>query len=502
MRAQNSRFLRNQWVTAAAGMIVAVFGLIFIYRSAFADVAPPKAPPGSNPEVETVETKVRMMEEKVVIDVQQVEDIKVMGTARVWAEFQMKNLGSESEQLMVRFPSSFSDGFRGYPEIEDMIVTVNDVSVQPSRVELEGEPENWADPVQWVEFEVSFPPAEIVEIEVEYTLKGTGEYPFVTYDYLLETGAGWKGTIGSAEIIVRLPYQATNKSVFVDNSPGWGRTTAGAILTGNEVQWYFEDFEPAYEHNIGIAIVWPSAMAAVEREEKNVRDFPEDGEAWGRLGKLYKEISRLRRGTRTDPGGEILFKLSQDAYQNALKYLPDDALWHLGYADLLVHNAYFSPASAGWVRDDFVKALQEMHTAYHLAPDQADILRFLNSMFPPDAVGQEGEEYIFYWLTQTPTLEIVSTTEQVLEATQPLPGTTTPEPTDLPSTPTPTSPALSQEEKSIEDEEDVSALPVCGSGSLFPLMIGLILGLPGLLSIKKPRISSAGGKDQQPDRSQ
>ena len=164
-------------------------------RPVFADVAPPANPPGANPSPDGEVTQVRMVDEKVVIHVQEETEISEMGTARVWAEFHMLNLGEVSETLMVRFPTSFNDGFYNYPEIEDLMVYVDNLSVSTSRIKLEGEPEQWDDPVQWAEFEVVFPPGDTVEIEVDYTLQGTGEYPFVSYSYLLETGAVWNGTI-------------------------------------------------------------------------------------------------------------------------------------------------------------------------------------------------------------------------------------------------------------------------------------------------------------------
>ena len=117
-------------------------------RPVFADVAPPANPPGANPSPDGEVTQVRMVDEKVVIHVQEETEISEMGTARVWAEFHMLNLGEVSETLMVRFPTSFNDGFYNYPEIEDLMVYVDNLSVSTSRIKLEGEPEQWDDPVQ------------------------------------------------------------------------------------------------------------------------------------------------------------------------------------------------------------------------------------------------------------------------------------------------------------------------------------------------------------------
>ena len=49
---------------------------------------------------------------------------------------------------------------------------------------------------------------------MSYTVNGYGYYPQIAFDYVLETGAGWNGTIGSADIIVDLPYDASDLNVL------------------------------------------------------------------------------------------------------------------------------------------------------------------------------------------------------------------------------------------------------------------------------------------------
>lgn len=478
MRYKINQYFSLKWMLIFAVFIILAFGLAQGITPVLADIAPPQAPPGANPDIGTVLTNVRMMDEKVIIDVQKETDITEMGTARVWAEFHMENLGNTTEWLMVRFPSSYNDGFSGYPEIGDIMVYVNNVSISTSPLILEGDPENWDDPIKWVEFEVKFPPGEIVEIEVDYTLNGTGEYPFVSYAYLLETGAGWSRTIGSAEIIVRLPYPAIPGTVFIDSSPGWGGTTPGALLSGNEIRWYFEDFEPAYEHNISIAIVWPSAWHNVEQEQKQVGDFPDDGEAWGRLAKLYKNLSRLRRGSRADAGGIWLYDLSKEAYEKSLSLLPNDALWHAGYADLFFWNSIWTYKTYASAREDILQALFELYVAHNLDSDQQYIQDYLSGgNFPKEAVGEENGEFVFYWLTQTPTLEesqskITATAESVPTAT-PLPEPTQP------------APAVDRgEETGDEDSAGKKFLPICGSAILFPLALFVTIAAPKFRSKK------------------
>ena len=475
MRYKTNHSLSLKWMLVFAMILALAVGLAGKINSVRADIAPPKAPPGANPDTGGVITQVRMMDEKVVIEILAEDDITQMGSAFVWAEFHMKNLGDTTEILMVRFPSSFSDGRSGYPEIENFTVYVDNAQVPTSRIDLEGEPEYYYDPVQWVEFEVVFPPGEIVKIEAGYTLYGTGEYPFVSYGYLLQTGAGWNGTIGSAEIIVKLPFTANPGNVFIDSSPGWGGTTPGANLSGNEVSWYFEDFEPI--RNISIVMVWPSAWNKVEIAQKQVQDYPNDGETWGRLAKIYKELSRSDRETRRDSGGIWLHNLSKEAYEKCLTLLPDDALWHVGYIDLLSWDSWITSGERASEehRSIMLDAFSELHNINLLNPENEFVQNYLDQ-FPPYMIDEVDGEYVFYWLTLTPTLEVFSwqatATKEVLSTGTPIP----PEPD--PTQPPPTAAETFEEEIPAEESDQKGSLPFCGSIIMFPFALVMILVVP------------------------
>jgi tetratricopeptide (TPR) repeat protein len=459
--------LTRYWVLPSAILISLSFLFLLPANSGLADVAPPRQPPGANLSPANEFTQVRMMEETVIIDVLPETDLSIMGQAKVWAEFHMKNLGSEAETLLVRFPISVNDGFYNYPEITDFRVYADNQNLKTEPLQMPGE---HGDTIQWVHFEVVFPPGEVVVLEVEYTLQGTGEYPFVAYQYLLETGSGWKDTIGSADIIVNLPYPATHQTVFVDSSPGWGQTTPGAELEGQQVRWYFEDLEPTPANNISISMVWPSAWNKVEIERQRVASNPNDGEAWGRLGKIYKELGRLRKSFREDQGGEELFQLSMEAYENALELLPEDALWHAGLGDLLFWKYqwyFFTPTDES--RAGFVRALEEFYIAYTLDPDHPFIKDYVEGRyFAEDALVYNGEEYIFLWLTQTPTL---SAPEEISQAT--LTPTSEPEevlPTVTESIKKNTATAVPPRQVDQKSSGKKIKLPFCGSLILFPLI--------------------------------
>ena len=442
-------------------------------NSARADVSPPGMPPGANLQPGEESTQVRMVSENVLIEVQEEAVGDILGIAHVTAAFTMLNLGEEAERLAVRFPLSTNDGFSRYPEIDDLAVAVNDLPVGTRRVT---ELDKYDYPLPWAEFDVEFPPGEEVMIEVSYTLTGMGEYPYTSFAYLMETGAGWQGTIGSADLTVQLPYEANEYNVFIDSSPGWGHTTPGAVLAGREVHWHYEDIEPEAKHNLSIALVLPSAWIKVLTEQRNVEDDPLDGEAWGRLGKLYKEISRLRRSTRDDDGGQQLFRMSIEAYEKAVSLLPDDALWHAGFAELLFNNYYWEEYNQA-EKPGLLRAFHELALAYELKPNDPFILALLSEIYSalPGALDMDGERYVFAWLTATPTSQMSPTPSKTALP----PETATP--TSVPKTPSPT-PESEREQLPTNtvppapDEPTTTPvatttsplLPLCGSALVIP----------------------------------
>ncbi len=153
---------------------------------------------------------------------------------------------------------------------------------------------------------------------------------YVQYHYVLETGAGWRGTIGRAEIVMRLPYDVTPMNLE--------SCRPDCTYSGKEIRWHFEDFEPT--NNIRVSILSPAAWQKIQTETRLTQANPRDGEAWGRLGKAYKEAIWSRRGWyRVDEAGKEMYALSQAAYEQAVTLLPGDADWHYGFAQLLCWNA-------------------------------------------------------------------------------------------------------------------------------------------------------------------
>lgn len=382
-----------------------------------ADVAPPESPPGVTLLPGTESTQVRMMAETVTLAISVDPANKQSAIAKTEAVFNMRNLGTTEEKMQARFPLSFfngnSDGFGNFPEIKSIDVKVDGKTV-PTKREMQPFFNSELsykerDDIPWAVFDVAFPPGQDVKVEVAYTVNGFGYYPYQVFKYILETGAAWNGTIGTADIIVSFPYEVSEKNIWVQGGEysGYGEPTSGGVLSDNEIRWHFKDLEPTRENNIQIIIVTPSLWKSVLQETDTVTKNPKDGEAWGRLAKAYKEILRQKHGElRSDASGREMFALSKNAYEKSLALLPKDSLWHYGYADLLWAHYYFDLYMPGEPDTEGIlpTILTELQTALKLDPSnqQARELLLEISSVVQDAVRVDGDDYVYLGLTSTP----------------------------------------------------------------------------------------------------
>ena len=452
-------------------LFISFFFLSLFVQSVHADVAPPETVPGSNLLPGEKNTQVRMMAETVALTVLEDPQDANGAIAETRAVFTMRNLGSLEEKMDVRFPLSFfngnSDGFGNFPEIERIAVKVNGAAVSTRR-EIQpfvnnGESFQEREELPWAVFEVTFPPGQDVLIEVIYQVNGYGYYPYQAFKYVLETGAGWNGTIGNAEVILRLPYEANEHNVDFSGFSGFGDTTQSAVFKGNEIYWKFQDLEPDSENNMQFVIVTPALWNKVLFENENVVKDPANGEAWGRLAKYYKEIIRLKHGEfRNDPAGREMFELSRSAYENCLSLLPDDPLWQYGYADLLWPHYYYDYYFYGKPDTENLlpTVLMKLKIALEIDPDlqQAkDLLDWIYNSVPGAVYKDEFGNYDFAGLTATP----VPPTRISEQAT----STFTPAAT----IPTPTY------SMGVNTHEPVSTpTPLCGSAFLLPALFGML----------------------------
>lgn len=142
-----------------------------------ADISPPDRPPGANLAPESENTQVRMVSERVVIDLMEKIPEGSLGEAKVVASFTMHNLGDEIETMFARFPLTFWNGYssssNNFPEIKDVAFTVAGEPVDWRRVDIPV-PDNEQITVPWAEFGVTFPPDQDVLIEIYYSSSPVG----------------------------------------------------------------------------------------------------------------------------------------------------------------------------------------------------------------------------------------------------------------------------------------------------------------------------------------
>ncbi len=462
-----------------------------------ADIAPPAFPPGSNLQPGVENTSVRMVSEVVTISVMKESAQyqfnpnmnREVGQARVNALFMMRNLGGAEERLDVRFPltSLRGDGWLGFPEIFDLSVKVDGSRIATHRIEKTGPsnevPETYSGP--WAGFTVNFPVGQDVRVELDYTVYGATESPTTRFGYILETGAGWYDTIGSADIILRLPYTVNSMNVMVD------QTTSGGAISKNEMRWHYENLEPSAENNMNFAIILPEVWNQVLIETENVTNNPKDGEAWGRLGKAYKETIFEHGRPRCWEGAmPEAYQKSYDAYAKAVELLPKDGLWHYGYADLIWIKLAFCSPYGGVILSEEEKQLfgKEFRAALALAPDYQgvkDLQQWLQ--------GADTLDFYNQYVLQLPTATSAIPTSEPATATTiaSAPPSPIPQPTET-QTPTPEStqipaPTATDEPVSLEDTvvppsttptrtADPSARPsICGSAAIIPIAMAVLV---------------------------
>jgi len=454
--------------------------------TARADIAPPAQPPGSNLQPGTETTQVRMLAETVELDVQPGGSNKSLGLARVTADFTMHNTGAEAETMAARFPIGANDGWFNVNELNDFQVKVAGKRVATRQIMGEDPYFSNSDQVPWAAFDVTFPPGQDVSIQVQYTLQATGEYPFIWFKYILSTGAGWKDSIGSADIVVRLPYEANSQNLLLDTDQVSFGTTKGGTLDGNTIRWHFEDLEPTTQDNFEIHLVTPSAWEGLLTEQQNIAQNPHDGEAWGRLGKLAKAMAFSSRGKgfragTMDPGGQQLYDLSVQAYEKAVTLLPRDALWHAGYADLLGYHAYFDAFNGADTTAEALHSMREIQIALDISPNDPKVQQIAEqlSFSFPDGIQRVGDQYVFVWLTTTPEPIIATQVSPTQVAALLAPSDT---PVALPSPTTQPQPTPQATASPVSK----SAPPVCGSALVLPILLAGLAYSGSRRRVRKP----------------
>lgn len=275
------------------------------------------------------------------------------GIAEVEADFKMLNPTSEAVRLTVWFPLAsaldqadwnFNPG-EVVPRIASFRVSVDGNPLDYAVSELPNPQGADKPPLPWASFPVTFPGGKETAIHASYILplqpsvKGNE----MALYYIFQTGAGWAGPIGQAELIINLPYLAA-EGTLAAIAPGRlylppvnitrrpASLPPGVRLEGNQARWVWKDFEPGPENDLAVWLLRPAKWQELESARLAVQANALDGQAWLDLASTYTSLS-----CSNNIDYPLLFSASYlppgiAAYQKAVDLLPDHPAVHAGLA--------------------------------------------------------------------------------------------------------------------------------------------------------------------------
>lgn len=357
-------------------LLMFFISLIFAFgcsesKTVLADVGvQPVLPGGSNIQPEQ-ETPIQMKAETVTLTVRaateadnaavnlnpdaygyNVHKIWFTGMAEVQADFTMHNPTSSPVSMTVWFPLAsalenvdwnFNPG-ETVPRITNFRVIVNENTVQTTTSELPNPKGTDKPDLPWASFPVTFAANADTLIQVRYTLplqpsiKGNE----MALYYVFQTGAGWAGSIGSAKLIVNLPYPASTGTMtgiqpghftlpYMSVSTAKTGLPAGGVLEGNQARWSWQNFEPGPEDDFAIWLLRVGRWQALETARAAVNSNPQDGMAWLNLAVEYHTLSVNYYNRLTAFSGTYLSQ-AVEAYRRAADLMPEASPPHAGMA--------------------------------------------------------------------------------------------------------------------------------------------------------------------------
>jgi Domain of unknown function (DUF4424) len=480
---------------------------LLIFWSARADVGVrPVLPGGSNIQPE-VDTPIQMASEVVEMSVRaataadnaliqlnpqsyglDVRSIWYPAVAEVQADFTMRNPTDEEVSMPVWFPLASSLGTISWelnpdeivPRIESFEVSVDGNPIEYTVSELPNPKGADRPPLPWASFPVTFPAGTETNIHVSYLLplqtavKGSelGLY------YVFQTGAGWAGSIGQADLIVNLPYPASQETM-AGISPGrytppynissfsQADLPAGGVFTGNQAHWNWKDFEPGPQDDFAIWLIDPAQWDALSEARNAVTVNPESGDAWLKLAEIYRLLATAGYNSPSAFTGSYL-PLGLEAYQKAADLLPENPVPHTGLG-LLTLAPYLSKLDAPADKLQFVQDQLALAQQLEGANPSSVENGAISSWFLEDIMR------IYTDRVATATAEWVSTSTAVAKATKvastqtarvastPTPqNTSTTSPTHIPTATflPPTATAAQSEERSAGGQSLVWLIPI------------------------------------------
>jgi|GEM_PF-2458304 Cytochrome c biogenesis factor len=420
--------------------ILFLFSIFIPPELVHADMAPPPAPGiGGLAPFEYQDTEVQMVFERVELELKSISnpfDPTIQtNQIDVTAWFVMHNQGQTDESMQAVFPLSDFNSCRyehvvgGVPAFslyeimpETFEVSVNGTQVATTTVETDhphaSDTESCqGDKMNWGAFNVTFPVDQDVLVRVNYSMQETfGGDSVQGLEYVLETGAGWKGPIKEGYVIVKFPYTVENEAILTGTTPGFQKQQ-------NEIFWSIDNLEPKESDNIAVVIVSPKSWLGMQASRETIKKNPSSSDAWLSLISEYERISSEGKGNirSREYDAKIV-----PAYEEAIALNPSSADLPANYAQSLFGNCCFYtpenfPASKSKILALLNKALAldpKNETALDLIGTIQDLVNGFE--FTPPATIPPTATFLFSptpSITSTSTVRPISSEQQVPNAT-------------------------------------------------------------------------------------
>ena len=460
------------------GLLLVCIGVgLLVLSPAWADVGVRPILPGGSSITSEEETPIQMAAEKVVMNVRpaieadnavvklnpqaygwQFLPVWFPAVAEVEADFTMKNPTSEAVNMTVWFPlaSALESVEWGdlnpdeiVPRIAKFQATVDGNPLDSAVSALPNPKGADRPPLPWASFTVTFTAGKDTSIHVSYLLplqpsvKGSE----LALYYIFQTGAGWAGPIGQAELILNLPYPASaetlagmppgglNLPYFVSDS--LAGIPSGGVLEGNQARWMWQNFEPGSKDDFAVWLVDLGKWQALQTARAAVQANPEDGQAWLDLASLYRSLSTMGYNLPSVFSASYL-PAGIEAYQKAAGLLPEHPAPHTGLA-LLTLARYMSaknaPAEVIQAVQDELRTAKELEARYPTLAEEAGISSgmvedVLSVYFYNDATATaEWAAWSTDWAKETVDATLLETptatpTQKLIPTLTPIPSST------------------------------------------------------------------------------
>jgi hypothetical protein len=269
--------------------------------------------------------------------------------ADVQADFTMHNPTEADVSLIAWFPLASALGNVDWnfnpneivPRIANFRIKSNGTPIEFQVSELPNPGGSDKPDLPWASFPLDFPAGKDNIIHVSYTvpLSPAAKGSEVALYYVFQTGSGWAGPIGLADLVVNLPYPATAETIADDPKislpfGGIGQISTGlpkgVVVNGNQARWSWTNFEPEPEDDFAIWLLKPGVWEDLQAARDAVKSDPGSGKAWLSLAMTYHSLSALPFSNAAQLFSPFFLPQAVEAYQKAAALLPDHPAPHTG----------------------------------------------------------------------------------------------------------------------------------------------------------------------------